>query len=99
MLDKMTKKINKRMSDIFYNDFYTIIKKQINYLHSRVFGKEPINISSEINFLLTLKQKKALLYKYNDDFKNYNEDKYNNYFDFVIDREIYKCKKCLNLIY
>ena len=71
MLDKMTKKINKRMSDIFYNDFYIIIKKQINYLHSRVFGKEPINFISEINFLLTLKQKKALLYQYNDNFKNY----------------------------
>lgn len=95
----MNKKINKRMSDIFYNDFYTIIKKYINYLHSRIFGKEPINIISEINFLLTLKQKKALLYKYNDDLKNYNEDKYNNYFDFVIDREIYKYKNCLNLVY
>ena len=95
----MTKKINKKMSDIFYNNFNTIIKKQINYLHSRVFGKEPINIISEINFLLTLKEKKALLYKYNDDFKNYNQDKYNNYFDFVIDREINKYKKCLNLVY
>lgn len=91
--------MSKKISNIFYNDFYTIIKKYINYLHRRLFGKEPININSEINFLLTLKQEKSLLYMYNEDFKNYTVNKYNNYFNFIIDHEISKYKKCLNLVY